>query len=407
MISSHDTDLTHISKALQRDFDRKLFTGSNGAILAGRHGVSRADRPGCAGASATLPCLYSNNSIGTVESSSLGEENEAVRSLVSLLSPYSKKQAHTLYSNVERFVSVVAKSQNHVAFFTLTFPDKVYDHKEASKRWNSLNSNYLKKHSEFGHWLRVSEQHLDGSWHFHCLVECDQDIKSDFDFDVYQKWLDDYRRTGKRKRLNTGSAYLRGLWFDLRENLKTYGFGRSELVPIRSNAEAMGRYVGKYISKHMGQRQESSRGVRLVSYSRGWSKNSVKMVWLSDNTREWRRKVRLFAEYHGCSELYQLSAKLGPTWAYKFIEDIYNIDEILINGGGAIMKPYSEQCEKTIRDRKRQRENRIFKNLETHRKVIDHKAKCRVKLSAERYALKILPLPCTYYGTHLPSEVPF
>lgn len=48
-----------------------------------------------------------------------------------------------------------------------------------------------------------------------------------------------------------------------------YGFGRAELLPIRSYAGGIARYVGKYLEKGSQFRGEQFKGARMVRYSRG------------------------------------------------------------------------------------------------------------------------------------------
>jgi hypothetical protein len=106
-----------------------------------------------------------------------------------------------------------------------------------------------------------------------------------------------------------------------------YGFGRHELLPIRSNAEGMARYMGKYISKHIGARKEEDKGKRLVTSSTDWVRNSSKFAWNTDGSKEWRRKVQKFARIMGCEDMGDLSDKFGSSWAYKYIDSVYDIDE--------------------------------------------------------------------------------
>jgi hypothetical protein len=356
--------------------------------------------------SESLPCLYSNNSIENSEKDA-SHRVEQIQALCGILSPYHRKQADRLYSNVERFITKVCPSKGHVAFFTLTFPDKVYDFREVQRRWNSLNNNYLRNHPEFGHWLSVKEQHKDGSWHLHVLIEVSQDIREGFDFEVYGKWLEDYRKTKRRKRLRTGGSYLRNLWQDLRENLQKYRFGRSELVPIRSNEQAMARYVGKYVSKHIGQREAESKGVRIVSYSQGWAKHSMNMAWHTPKAQEWRRKVSLFAQLHGCTELYQLADKLGSDWAYKYTQEIYDIESILEENGGICSTPHQDATIQRIPYRQQGRWERQKKQLTTHihtkNRLERSKNKNRIQIDLQRYC-KIVEW---VYDPEQKQEVPF
>jgi hypothetical protein len=144
------------------------------------------------------------------------------------------------------------------------------------------------------------------------------DIRTGLDFEEVEKGR--YRSAG---------SYLRSVWRELRGACLRYGFGRHELLPVRSNAEAMARYVGKYISKHIGQRDEEAKGKRLVTSSCGWVKNSVRFAWNTPGAKEWRRKVALFAAVLGIDDPAGLYFRLGPTWAYRHLDTIYNIDEMV------------------------------------------------------------------------------
>lgn len=285
------------------------------------------------------PCLYSNNSIETENRSLTSHQLECVKALAGILSPYYRKSAHTLYSNVSRLVDL-APSINHVVMLTLTFPDSVSDVREAYKRYRSFNTNYFANHPEFHpERIAVKERTKKGVIHYHILAIVRQDVRSDFDFDAYILWLKGNNRF--RRPCPTGNKYLASLRSDFKANLENYGFGKIfSLEPIQSNQQAIARYVGKYISKTIGTRIEEDKGARLVNYSRGWSKNSMQFAWYTPGSQEWRRKVRLFAEYTGCSDLYQLSEKFGSDWCYKYAEFIYGIDKTLSQNGGVLSSPH-------------------------------------------------------------------
>lgn len=337
--------------------DLSLFPNQNKKIDVATTTVRRLEERG--GGADSLPCLYSNNSpeIDLITGQAIADN--PVLALVSVLTPYHKKQAQSLYLNVERLVNKEAKSPNHVGFLTLTFPDNVKDYKEASRRFDSFSKNFLLKHSDFGHWICTKEQQKRGSWHYHLLICLSQDIKSGVNFEELSQ-----------RRYTSASAYLRNLWKELREAMPKYNFGRSELQPIKSNAEAMGRYIGKYISKHIGSRDNSSKGARLVTYSQGWVKNSMKMSWNTDNAKLWRTKVKMFAWNNGCTELYQLKEKLGSTWAYKHQDDILNIFDIITELPRPPKKEYvSPAIKKTVRQ-KSAREAKMVKNLTLHGRSI-------------------------------------
>lgn len=214
----------------------------------------------------------------------------------------------------------MAPSVGHIGFFTLTTPDNCTDKAEFSRRWDSFNSNFWKNSPHFGHWIGTYEQQKRGAWHLHILVILPYDIRTGVNFEEFAN-----------RRYRSASPYLRSLWRDLRGACLRYGFGRHEMLPVKSNSEAMARYVGKYISKHIGQRDETAKGKRLITSSQGWLKNSVHFAWNTEGAKEWRRKVSLFASVVNCPTMAHLYIKLGPNWAYRHIDSIYNIDETLAN----------------------------------------------------------------------------
>ena len=315
------------------DVSLPLFPGLKNYNL----GPPQKARVGSEGAGGEAPpCLYSNNSIHIAEQKEDKSDNcekkvEVIQALASLLSPYHKRQAHTLYSNVERLVSKVAKTIGHVGFLTLTFPDSVVDHKEAYDRFRSMNTNFLSVSGDYGEWINAKERQQKrgkregnaGAIHYHMIIETKEDIKEGFDFDTYKEWCEGDNRF--KTPCPTGNDSIRRLWKDLKQ-VENYGFGKIfSLEPIHSNAEAIGRYVGKYISKHIGQRTDIDKGARLVNYSRGWLRNYVNFAWNTAGSHEWRRKLKFFAMSIGCQEIYQISEILGPNWAYKYADNIYNI----------------------------------------------------------------------------------
>jgi hypothetical protein len=67
------------------------------------------------------------------------------------------------------------------------------------------------------------------------------------------------------------------------------------MLPIRSTAETVSRYTGGYIAKHMQNRHEEDKGIRLVRNGKGmhWARSRIAFnsprVWL------WREKLKMFA----------------------------------------------------------------------------------------------------------------
>ena len=257
---------------------------------------------GSASVAAGLPCLSSNNCT----------ENASNR-----LSTQAKKSAAALAWNVKFMCD--KHGLERVGFLTLTFADHVLDMREASKRFHSLTTHVL--NARYADWIKVGERMVSGRIHFHLLVALPQDIRSGFDFEATIRR--DYRSAG---------AYIRGEWAFWRRTAKAYRFGRTELLPIKSTEEAIGRYVGKYIAKHMEQREEGDKGVRLVSYSKGAKMAVTRFSWTSPGAQAWRRKVKAFAwlqfQMHGIPPTMKgLALALGPRWAYKWREFILSLPD--------------------------------------------------------------------------------
>lgn len=264
----------------------------------------------------SLPRLSSNNGIQTASKESQ-EKAGTILGLCNLLSPYHKRQAHTLFSNVHRLVTKVAPSPGHVGFLTLTFPDNLTDNRKVRERFRSFNTNYLSCHDSIKEWISTKEVQKRGAWHFHLVVVLTQDISTGIIWEDLEKGI-----------YKSASPFLRDLWRDLRESLPKYGFGRSELLPVKSGPDAIARYVGKYISKHISARTDEHKGVRLVNYSTGWLRNSSNFAWNNQNSQEWRRKLKKFAAIMGCDDFYDLTRKLGPHWAYNYCNSIFDIDDL-------------------------------------------------------------------------------
>lgn len=203
-----------------------------------------------------------------------------------------------------------------LGFLTLTFRDKVLDPHEAQRRFNSLKTNVLAK--RYPAVIRVWERTKAGRIHYHLLVVLDQDIRTGVDFKAIANG--DYRSAGK---------VLRAEWAYWRKTAPNYGFGRTELLPVKSTAEGIARYVGKYISKHMSARDECDKGFRLVEYSRGARMASTRFAWATEGGKYWRTKLALFSRLvgamHGREEgipFGELKNYLCPSWAYKYREFI-------------------------------------------------------------------------------------
>ena len=263
-----------------------------------------------------VPCLNRNNSINKF--------NE--------LSTSHKKSTYALELNSHSFVKHCGF--NRVGFLTLTFADDIQDRQEAQRRFNSLRTNFLNKH--FKDYVRVMERCQSGRIHYHLLVDCGCDIRSGLDFRKLQ--AKDYR---------TANANLRRFWRMLRSELPKYGFGRAELLPIKTNEKQLAKYISKYIGKHIEQRKPEDKGARLCQFSSNgvWKVATTRFSFWSDGYREFLRKLRLFVDltisslskHYGISPLSDeieeidkfLKGVLGNKWIFNNADNIFNIDDIV------------------------------------------------------------------------------
>lgn len=260
---------------------------------------ARGAGPGC------LPCLNSNNS----------PEN-CKKGVLNTLSTSHRKTAFSLASNVGHLVE--KRGPERVGALTITFPDELRDAKEASRRFDSFNKNVLAGH--FEETITVYERSVRELCHFHMLVATKEDIKTGTD--VEKVCQGEY--SAANEALRGEWRFFRGLTnYNGRRPDARYGLiGRIELLPIKSTAEAISCYFGKYIGKHIGQRLFQDKGVRLVRYQRGASFCSTRFMFQSPGATLWRHQAELFALANGCSCPEEVAARFGPQWAYTQREAI-------------------------------------------------------------------------------------
>lgn len=268
-----------------------------------------------------LPCLFSNNSN---EQGASDTPETLVGTRLSDFSTQHKKSACALAWNVQFLAEKYGLER--LGFLTLTFAQNILDPKEAQRRFNSLSTGVLRV--RYRDYIRVWERTKKGRIHYHLLVVLDSDVRTGFDFSAVAN--NDYR---------TACQALREEWSFWRKTAKLYGFGRTELLPVKSTAEGIARYVGKYISKHMGQRNEQTdKGFRLVEYSRGARQVSTRFAFNTTGALQWRRKLELFAAFvsgiTGQVVRYEnLTAVLGQNWAYRNREFIRSLPSVQVVSG--------------------------------------------------------------------------
>lgn len=276
---------------------------------SGDRAENRADERGAAGRAATGgPSLSqkSNNSI-----------IESVDTL-NILTGGHRRMAYVL--DVELVALVEKYGLKNCGFMTLTVGDKNPPSiASVQKRFNSLRTNELCHRYEKGIWV-VQRGDENNRVHMHGVVALEKDIwtaasgDGPVDFQAF-----------KRRDYRTAGPYLRSEWRWLRSTLPSYGFGRTELLPIMTTAEGIAQYVGSYIGKHVGCRIAEDKGKRLIrfmNYRVGDRKASSRLAWANERSWIWRQKLGAWAMRFGMASMDEIKAEYGPRWAYTFQEDI-------------------------------------------------------------------------------------
>jgi hypothetical protein len=239
------------------------------------------------------------------------------------------KQAAALSFNIKWMADTFGVER--VGFLTLTVGDTVdgkfvhvKERAEASRRFNSI-LNRIRERYQCG--VVVTERHKNGGIHFHMVVVMPFDVKTGFDFDAVKRR--DYRSVSKR---------LRDEWLWWRENQAKYGFGRHELTPIKSNGEAIGRYVGKYLGKSWEAKTDDDYRGRCVRYFGRWSKEGVKCGppmssrhgTLTKRACAWRecaKQVQIWSKHLGAEiNEHNIAEKNGPRWAWRITKQFNRVE---------------------------------------------------------------------------------
>lgn len=229
------------------------------------------------------------------------------------------RAAESLAGNVERLAQLCGLER--VGMFTITLGDALSyysaaDWKEAQRRLhNWLRRGLPEVFGEGARYLAVVEpQHARRAIHWHFLIECPADIRTGFDWTAANagRW----RETG-------ASPTLRRMWGRLRRSLPRYGLGRHELLPVRSSAEAIACYVGKYIGKtiaqeswHEAEGERRPPGARRIRYSQGWRTWTPQYMSVKAGLK-WREALAAIAAECGAGDDYTFFRRtFGPRWAY-------------------------------------------------------------------------------------------
>lgn len=205
---------------------------------------------------------------------------------------YTLKASYSLTENVKYAAHLYGL--HRLGFLTLTFADDLQwsrrrDWKEAARRFHRFNRRVIP--DLFDEYCLVVEPQASGRLHYHLLVVCRADIRTGIDFAAIA--AGDYR---------TAPRPLRNLWARLRSACPAHGLGRSELLPVRSDAESIGRYLGGYLGKGAhailtGLEDGKPPRVRRVRYSQGFKRavsSPQAFAWAFGPAQVWRNAKAMF-----------------------------------------------------------------------------------------------------------------
>jgi len=294
------------------------------------HAEGAADVPArSAGASAALPCQYSDNCIG--------KDADGKRAP---LSPYRKKSRHRLEMAIEWMVDKYGI--NHVGLLTLSFGvpgsgrgsqatrelrEQAKDLDFVQERWRSFRSNVIAM--RYPDWICILEPHKDGVWHIHVVVATKEDIRTGTDVETLSNYkLPYWMRRGKHLR----NEALAAEWKALRVTACKYRFGRVELLPIKKTKEAFARYLGKYLTKTFNLIPPGRKN-RLVRYSRGIGRHfSMRFSFNSLGNLLYRTRLKIAAAMLNFRDYSFFADFFGPRWNYYLRDIIASIPIPLVFG---------------------------------------------------------------------------
>jgi len=210
------------------------------------------------------------------------------------------KKAETLYANLNGLIRRVGLER--VGFVTLTTPDNCGDRAEANRRLDAFQRGLLRPNDIES--ISVPERQRRGAFHFHLACAFPWDLRTGFDFAACRDAAAlkrEYQLTGvwepgkpaefqrlERQYFQSANERLRGWWRDVRDfnqSRRAAGFGRCETLPILSNAAALARYVGAYVTTAVAARLAGDKGLRTVRYAlaervaRNWQESALKKWW--------------------------------------------------------------------------------------------------------------------------------
>jgi hypothetical protein len=222
--------------------------------------------------------------------------------------------------------------QDRLAFLTGTTGADL-SRQEFERRYNSLNTNVLTKRY-VGVIKAVQRQPNTGHLHFHDLVVMNEGeaVGGGIDWDIakaaydahkagdysteYKLWMASLRDNPQGRQLGSEWDYW---WHDAP---KRYGFGRCEMLPLRTSPQQAARYMAGYMLKGLAGRIPEDKGKRLVDYSKSLRIGTSRFVFNSPGGAIRRKKLERLAIGQGVFGIADMKARFGAKWSYKLREAI-------------------------------------------------------------------------------------
>ena len=278
-----------------------------GPPTGGAQGVPKSGDP--------LPCLLPHNCKETPPNHTpKSPQNPSSNHHQNNPSKSSRSKAGKAITVIELTVEAAAARHGleRLGFLTLTFRDHVLDKREAQRRFHSLRSWVIAPRYD-NRYMVVWERQKSGRLHAHLLVVLPFDARRGVDFAAFKRG--DYR---------SAPIDLRNEWAFWRKTAPAYGFGRTELLPIRTTAGAMGNYVGKYLGKDLARDDDA----RARRYGVGKGLSVANQAHQSIHSGHWRQAMGIFAQELArvidCRHDWEaITERLGGGgWVYRYREDI-------------------------------------------------------------------------------------
>jgi hypothetical protein len=173
-------------------------------------------------------------------------------------------------------------------------------------------TNFVRRLWKSGVWIR-ERQKRTGNWHGHALVDVGFEIRPGFPFEEVA-----------RRNYRNVDARVRDLWKQLREKALRYGFGRTELLPIKSNSEWAIKYLTSYLGKALlSEKTVGEEKARLFGMWGCVRSAYSRFDWVSG--RMVRKKKAWLGWAHGFVGEDALSGSYGNRWWFRLGESLMRV----------------------------------------------------------------------------------